>query len=71
MTVCENATTDYLCYKTYPACLMNPSISCTTDDKCEDSANPTCKARKLQINGNQYIICKELEDGSCVNFDPF
>ncbi|CAD8109096.1 unnamed protein product [Paramecium primaurelia] len=70
LTKCEDVKLDAICQKTYPACFMQPTISCITNDKCENSISPKCSPRKLKINGDQYLLCKKLEDGECVNFDP-
>ncbi|CAK64861.1 unnamed protein product (macronuclear) [Paramecium tetraurelia] len=70
LTTCEEVKLDALCFKAYPACFMQPTISCDTNHKCESIFSTRCVPRKQKINGDQFLLCREQEDGKCVNFDP-
>ncbi|CAD8124544.1 unnamed protein product [Paramecium sonneborni] len=70
LTTCEDIKNDDLCVKTYPACLMNSTNSCITNNKCDNPFSSLCGSKKQKINGDQYILCNKLDDNTCVNFDP-
>ncbi|CAD8045491.1 unnamed protein product [Paramecium sonneborni] len=71
MTSCDQVKSEDLqCLFSFPACYPNStSDKCEAINQCSKNDVESCLFAKEKINGNDYLLCTEKDQG-CVDFDP-